>query len=479
MSTQRLRAWVYLGTVLTSVPTWGGLPTPAGEKVTFHKDVAPILYQHCATCHREGEVAPFSLLTYQDAAKRAEWLAENVSQRRMPPWKAEQDFGHFQGERRLTPAEIDTLVRWSKNGAPEGDAKDAPPTPTFASGWGLGEPDLILEAPHDVAVPADGPDIFHHWIIDLKEAAGREVSAVEFRPGNPRVVHHAVVLLDPSGLGRSKDALTPEPGYLTTGGPGVSLSGIMTIWAPGVAARHLPEHVAIAMPEKGDIVVQLHLHPSGKAETDRSRIGIYFSKKPAERHIMSRPFLFGPVTIDLPAGNKNYPVETSLKLPVDLWLTAVLPHMHLLGKEMKVTATLADGKDVPLIWIRDWDFNWQDQYVYREPVHLPAGTVVKVSATYDNSADNPANPRQPPGRVLFGEETNDEMCLAIFQAYAQKPEDAERVRRSIIANVAQQLHDPTVASDVKKNLLGHLREIGQAELQSELRQRLTSVLQRK
>jgi mono/diheme cytochrome c family protein len=448
-------------------------PTP-----TYHRDIAPILYRHCAECHRPGEVAPFPLLSYQDASKRAEWMAENVSQRRMPPWKAEPGFGHFIGERRLSEAEIDTVVRWAQGGAPEGSPADAPPTPTFSSGWGLGEPDVILEAPHEVAIPADGPDLFHHWIVDLKGAAGQEVAAVEFRPGNPRVVHHAVVLLDRSGLGRARDASTPEPGYVTGGGPGVSLAGIMTIWAPGVAARRLPEQVSIKMPTQGDIVVQLHLHPSGKAETDRSRIGIYFSKKPADRHIMDRPFIFGPVTIDLPAGVKEKKLETELKIPTDLWLTAVLPHMHLLGKEMKVTATLSDGQPTPLIWIRDWDFNWQDQYVYQQPVHLPKGTLVKVEAIYDNSSDNPANPRNPPERVLFGEETNEEMCLAIFQAYGTHPEDAEKLRSAIIANVAQQIRSPSVADDVRRSLLVRLREVSQAELQSEIRQRLASLRQK-
>jgi mono/diheme cytochrome c family protein len=473
--------WLGICFILFSGPLSAPAATPAppDESITFHKHIAPILHQHCATCHRAGEVAPFSLLSYQDAVKRAEWIADNVSQRRMPPWKAEKDFGHFQGERRLTDQEIDTLVRWSKTGAPEGDPKDAPPAPTFPSGWGLGEPDLILEAPHEVTVPADGPDVFHHWIVNLKEAAGREVAAVEFRPGNPRVVHHALVLLDPSGLGRAKDALSPEPGYTTGGAPGVSLSGILTIWAPGVAARPLPEHVSIKMPAKGDIIVQLHLHPSGKVETDRSRLGIYFSKKPADRHIMDRPLLFGPVALDLPPGAKNHPVETTLKIPVDLWLTAILPHMHLLGREMKVSATLPDGQQQPLIWIRDWDFNWQDQYVYREPVHLPAGTVIHVSGIYDNSADNPANPRTPPERVLFGEETQDEMCLAIFQAYAEKPEDSERVRQAIIQNVFAQLRHPSVDPDVRQNVVTKLREVSQAELQTELRQRLTSLIRKK
>lgn len=449
------------------------------KDVTFHRDVVPILYRHCAECHRDGEIAPFPLMTYQDAAKRSEWIVENVSNRRMPPWKAEPGHGDFFGERRMNAAEIETISAWHKAGAPEGSASDAPPAPTFASGWGLGEPDVILESPHDVTVEAEGPDTFHHIVIPMGAAAGREISAVEFRPSNPRVVHHAIILVDPVGLGRERDAATPEPGYLTGGGFGVSLSGILTIWAPGVAARRLPSDVAIRLPEKGDVVVQLHLHPSGKKETDRSRVGIYFSKEPAQRHIMSKPLLFGPVTIDIPAGAKAHRVETSLKLPVDLWLTAVLPHMHYLGREIDVNATLPNGEDKSLILIRDWDFNWQDQYVYKEPVHLPAGTEVRVSAIYDNSAENPANPRTPPQRVVFGEETNQEMCLAIFQAIAAGPDDSEKVRDVVLKNMMQQIRDPAVPKDVVNNLMVPLREIIRTELQVELRGRLNSALPKK
>ncbi|MBX9652519.1 ascorbate-dependent monooxygenase [bacterium] len=462
-----------VGIISAAAPANGNLP------ITFHRDIAPILFRHCAECHREGQVAPFALLTYQDAAKRAEWLSENVVNRRMPPWKAEPNYGHFVSERRMSEQEIKMIATWAKEGAPEGNPEDAPPAPTFHSGWSLGEPDLILEAPHEVTVPADGPDIFHHWLVDLKEAAGREISAVEFRPGNPRVVHHSIVMLDASGQGRIRDAKSPEPGYVTTGWPGVTFSGILTIWAPGVTARHLPEHVSLQMPTKGDVLVQLHLHPSGKVETDRSRIGIYFSKKPAERHIMNRPVLFGPVTIDLPPGAKDFPVETSIKLPVDIWLTAILPHMHLLGKELKISATLPDGKVEPLIWVKDWDFNWQDQYIYQEPVHLPAGSVIKVAGLYDNSTSNPHNPRNPPVRILFGEETTEEMCFGVIQAYATESADAEKVTAVILNNILRQIGAPGVADDLRKSLLRQFGEVGKSELQGQLRKRLVSQQPRK
>jgi hypothetical protein len=214
-------------------------------------------------------------------------------------------------------------------------------------------------------------------------------------------------------------------------------------------------------------------------ETDRSSIGIYFSKKPAERHIMNRPVLFGPVTIDLPPGAKDFPVETSIKLPVDIWITAILPHMHLLGKELRISATLPNGKEEPLIWVKDWDFNWQDQYIYQKPVHLPAGSVVRVAGLYDNSADNPHNPRKPPVRIIFGEETTEEMCFGVIQAYATEPADAEKVTAVIFHNLFKQIHGPGVADDLRKSLMQQFGEVGKSELQSELRKRLKGLQTKK
>lgn len=454
--------------------------TRAGEEqkatITFHRDIAPIMFAQCSVCHREGEVAPFPLLSYEDAAKRAKWIAENVSERRMPPWRASPGYGHFVGERRLSEEDIALFRDWAEAGAPEGDPKDAPPMPVYGSGWSLDEPDIVLEAPHEVSVPPDGPDIFHHFVVSAGGAVGHEISAVEFRPGNPRVVHHAVILLDESGSARAKDDATPEPGYVTGGGTGTPLAGILNVWAPGVTTHRLPADVSLELPSNGDVVVQLHLHPSGKVETDRSRIGIYFAKKPASRHIMNRPFVFGPVALDIPAGAKRHPVSASMELPVNLWLTAILPHMHLLGKQMTVYAILPNGNKQPLIKIEDWDFNWQDQYVYAEPVYLPKGSIVHVEAMYDNSEDNPANPRTPPQRVLFGEETSEEMCLALFQVIAEHPDDANRIRNAVFSNIFAQLFDPKVDPLVVRSLMGQVREFAGPELKGLIKEQFTTLL---
>lgn len=260
-----------------------------------------------------------------------------------------------------------------------------------------------------------------------------------------------------------RDEKTPEPGFTTSNGTAVPLAGVMLIWAPGVMARPLPDGVGIQLKKGSDLLVQLHLHPNGKEEVDRSKVGIYFAKKPVERFVMERPFVYGPLALDIPAGTKRHEVDATMTLPVGLTLTAVLPHMHLIGRELKVWASLPSGEEKPLVWIQDWDFYWQDQYIYREPVRLPKGTKVHVHGVYDNSADNPANPVSPPRRVMVGEETGDEMCLAVFQAIPDDPTDVKVIRNSTFRHAIGQLTSPTVPQDVRTHTLRALRQAGSAE----------------
>jgi peroxiredoxin len=437
----------------------------AGSEVTFTRHIAPILYANCTECHRPGEVAPFPLVGYEDASKRADWLAEVVQTGLMPPWRAVEGYGHFIAERRLSPRQKQLLAEWADAGAPRGDDADMPALPNFPDGWLLGEPDLVLEAPHSVDVPAEGPDLFHHFVVPLNLPEDVDAVAIEFRPGNPRIVHHAITFLDPSGVGRKRDAETPEPGFTTKTGTALPLSGVLNIWAPGVTARPLPEGIGLKLPKSADVIVQLHLHPNGKVETDRSRVGIYFAKTPATRFVMDRPFIYGPITIDIPPGARDHRLSASMKLPVDLTLTAVLPHMHLLGREIKAWAELPDGGSRPLIWVKDWNFYWQDQYVYREPVRLPAGSVVHVEGRFDNSAENPLNPSTPPQRVLLGEESTDEMCLAIFQSVVDRPEDALKVRNTVVGGALRQLKAPGVTPELRAHTLSMLRQSAGAEFQ--------------
>ncbi len=396
---------------------------------TFAKDVAPILWANCAGCHRPGEVGPFSLLGYADAAKRADFLAELTASRAMPPWKAEPGYGSFHDERRLTDDQIATIAAWAEAGAPEGDPADLPARPEFPEGWQLGEPDLVLEMPADFHVPADGPDLYRCFVLPTGIESDAKVAAVEFRPGNRKVVHHALFFLDSTGAGRRRDAQDEAPGYASYGGIGIVPTGGLGGWAPGANARVLPAGHFRPIAAGSDLVMQVHYHPSGKPETDRSKVGIHFVKGPATKQVYG--LALRSRKIDIPPGAVDHRVSTSLELPVAVTALGIAPHMHQVGRQMKVTATLPDGEVRPLIWIKDWDFNWQGQYGFAEPVRLPAGTRLDLEAIYDNSTGNPRNPSDPPKRVTWGEQTTDEMCLCGIQVTTDRPGDYLRLLRAM------------------------------------------------
>jgi hypothetical protein len=399
----------------------------ADESITYTKHVAPILFKHCAQCHRAGEVGPFSLLTYKDAAKRADFIKDITASGRMPPWKAEAQEHKFVDERRLTRDERALIAKWADNGALEGDPRDLPPLPKFTEGWSLGEPDLIVKMPKAFTVPAGGRDVYRWFTLPLGQMEDRTVAAVDFRPGNRRVVHHAVLYLDTSGSARQRD---PDgAGFSGFGGPPFPPAGGLGAWVPGMTPRRLPENTGMFLPAKADLVMQLHYHPSGKPEEDQSQVGFYFTKTLAKNIVGGITAL--NTAINIPPGAKEYKISaqtTRLKVPV--LATAVFPHMHLIGKEMRVTAQLPDGSSTQLLHIKDWDFNWQNLYFFEKPIPLPIGTVVRVDAKYDNSADNPQNPNSPPKAVRWGEQTTDEMCLIAVQVMPEKPEDLRVLLRS-------------------------------------------------
>ena len=403
---------------------------------TFNKDVAPILYQNCATCHRPGQVAPFSLLTYHDAAKRAGLIATVTARRYMPPWKAEPGYGHFQDERRLTDAQIATIADWARAGAPEGDPRDKPAAPQFASGWLGGKPDAVFRMPQAFSVPGDGQDIYQCFVIPLNFSSDRYVKNVEFHPGNPLVVHHALFFLDTTGEARQLDAATPQPGYRCFGGPKIQPAGMLGGWAPGATPEPLPPGVAHTIAGGTDLVIQIHYHPSGKPESDQSSIGLTFGDAPQKG---LAGMILGTRKIDLAPGGAHQVVTDWGTVPEDADLIGITPHAHLLCREMKVDARLPDGGTVPLIWIKDWDFNWQGQYRYAAPVHLPKGTRIEMQYVYDNSDGNPHNPSDPPKRVTYGEQTTDEMALLFLQFVLPRPQDAVRFRREFILSRVEQL----------------------------------------
>ena len=404
----------------------GAASARAAEGPTYSKDIAPILRNNCAGCHRPGEVGPFSLLSYKDAAKRADFLKAVTASRKMPPWKPEAGFGEFHDARRLSDAELKTIADWVDAGAPEGNSKELPPTPGFAEGWQLGTPDLVLKMPEAYTIHAEGPDIQRCFVIPIPGDSDRTVASVEFRPGNRRVVHHALLYLDSNGAARKKDEAEAGPGFSSFGGPGFLPTGALGGWAPGAMPRTLPEGTGRFLKGGSDLVLQIHYHPDGKDEVDQSVLGITFTKTPARKIVAA--IAVRSRDIYIPAGEPRHHITAeSEPLPVDVDAIGITPHMHNVGREFKVVAETPDGKTVPLIWIKDWDFNWQGQYQYKSPIRLAKGTIIRTDAYYDNSAANPKNPSNPPKLVKWGEQTTDEMCLVGVQVVTDSLADLRKV----------------------------------------------------
>lgn len=390
------------------------------QPVTFARHVAPILYANCTICHREGEVGPFPLAGYADAAKRAGQIARVTQLRLMPPWMPAETHGEFEGQRTLTSRQIAILQAWAEGDRAEGDATDLPPAPQFVSGWRLGEPDLILEMPIAFELRADGPDIYQNFVIPIDIPHDKLVAAVDFVPGNPRIVHHSLLFLDIWKAARRLDAKTPEPGYSSFGDPGFLPSGGIGGWSLGKTPMRLPNGMGRYLKKGSDLVMQIHYHPSGKRETDRSKVGVYFADQGQKvvADIWAATF-----THNIPAGEKNYRVTAKYVLPNDVQVFGIVPHMHLVGRSIKALATFPDGTQRSLIEIPRWDFNWQDDYRFARPFKLPKGTRLDVEAFYDNSAGNPANPSHPPQPVTWGEETTNEMLYCFFLVTADNPRD--------------------------------------------------------
>jgi hypothetical protein len=400
--------------------------------VTFTKDIAPILWKHCAPCHRPGEIGPFSLITYKDTAKRAAHLKEVTASRRMPPWKPKPGFGEFVDERRLTADDIATIAQWADSGAKEGAARDLPPPPRFVDGWKLGKPDLIIKMPEHFEVPPAEKDVFRCFVIPTGIEEDKIVSAIEFRPGNRSVVHHAVFYLDNTAKAREFDEADAGPGYavFAGAGPGVPPTGSLGAWAPGSTPHLLPADSGRIMRKNSDVIMAIHYHPNGKPESDRSSLGVFFSKNTSASRVLPLVLVGGPINI--PAGENHYRVGKTLTLPAGATALGIGPHMHYVGREMKMTATMPDGKVVPLVWITDWDFNWQGLYWYRQPIRLPKGTKIEMEAFFDNSAGNPQNPNSPPERVRGGNKTTDEMSNCQVLLVADDPAGHDAIRREMV-----------------------------------------------
>lgn len=411
---------------------------------TFNKDIAPILYKNCSNCHRPGEVAPFALLTYQDASKRAKQIAAITQAHVMPPWKAIRGYGEFRDERTLSDQQIAAIRNWADHGAPEGDPNQKPILPKFPDGWLGGQPDQVFKMTKAFTVPAEGADVFRCFVIPTNTTDDTYVKMTEFRPGNARIVHHAILFLDSSHEGRKKES-TPGEGYDCVGGPGLDITGALGGWAPGTQTAPLEAGVAQIVKKDSDVILQLHYHLDGKPETDQSSFGLTFSKEPPTKGLTL--FVLGNQKIDIPAGESHYLVKASGVLPMDAEAISVFPHAHYLCKDMKVTAQLPDGSVKPLIWIKDWDFNWQGSYRYSSPVKLPQGTKLSMEYIYDNSSANPHNPSNPPQEVKFGEQTTNEMAFAFVSLTLDSPSQVADFRRGTRAEFIASMIENGVDAD--------------------------------
>jgi tetratricopeptide (TPR) repeat protein len=379
--------------------------------ITFYREIAPIISRNCAPCHKPGESTPFSLLTYDDVKRHAHQIADVTNRRFMPPWPPDAGYGDFVEERRLTASQIRLIQDWVKQGAPAGSPTASPAPVSPDPEWKLGKPDLVLNVQQPYQLPADGPEVFWNFVIPVPLYTTRWVKAVEIRPGAPRVIHHASLLVDRSGSARRHEQ-TPGAGFA---GMDVTLDettfdpdGVFLAWKPGSTPNTEPDGIAWRAEPGMFLVFSVHLRPSGKAESVAPSIGLHFTDQPQTKFPMLVA-LQRDASIDIPPGERDYVVTDSFKTPLDVQVLAVYPHAHYLGKLVEGFATLPDGSRKWLIRISDWDLNWQGVYHYKRPVMLPRGSVITMRFHYDNSEQNVRNTSKPPKRVRGGSQAEDEM----------------------------------------------------------------------
>ena len=462
-----------LGALLMAGPTaaiaLAGRPArPAERSVTFTKDIAPILYGQCAPCHRPDGPAPFSLITYADARRHAAQIATVTSSRVMPPWKPEPNEARFLNERRLTGEQIDTLDRWARGGTSEGRRSDLPALPTWNSAWQIAPADLVVALPEYV-LSAGGPDVFRNFVVAVPGAATRFVRGLEFRAGN-RAVHHANIRVDPTRASRDLDDADPAPGYdgailRTADYPDGHFLG----WTPGQMTPLAPPGLAWQLDAGSDLVVQLHLQPTGKVEHIQPSIAFSFTADaPARVPTMVR---LGRQNLEIPAGAAAQRVVDTYVLPVDVEVHAIQPHAHYRARRVNVWAAKPDGTRASLIRIERWDFNWQDQYRYAAPFWLPAGTTIEMEYVFDNSGANPRNPENPPRPVSWGWRSSDEMADVWIQVMTRSEEDRRRLAPDIRRKMAMEdavgcetliAREPEYAA-LRNDAAALYMELGQAE----------------
>jgi hypothetical protein len=383
---------------------------------TFYRDVLPILQKHCQNCHRPDEMA-FPLISFDQVASHARAIQESAAARKMPPWLADRNIGHFSNDPSLSRYEIKILSAWTDGGAPPGDPHDAPPTLRWAKGWNISAPDVVVEMPKAVALAPEGDIDYTYEIIPTHFREDRWVQMAELRPSSREHVHHAVVYIRPPGSKWLRNAplgtpfttagLTDEHGRRDTHWTD---SDILIVYAPGSSPEMWPEGMAKFIPAGSDLVIQMHYMAMGHAATDRTSVGMVFASQPPRQRVLTLQLTNDHFVI--PPRDSDYRVEARGSLPHDATLLQFFPHMHWRGKKFEYNLIHSDGRVEPLLKVR-WDFEWQLSYELADPLPLKAGTVLQAVAWYDNSSNNPHNPA-PNQEVRWGEQTYEEMMVGFF-----------------------------------------------------------------
>jgi hypothetical protein len=387
----------------------------SAQSVTWSEHVAPIVFNHCTSCHRPGEIAPFSLTNYAEAYNWANMMQYVTEIRYMPPWKADPNFGvEYLGENFLTDDKIATIKAWVDGGAPQGDPALEPPLPVFPTGSQVGTPDLTLSFTQSYVHKGTGQDEYRYFVLPTELTQNKNLVALEMRPGNTKIVHHALFWADTSNTAEALDAQTPEYGFVGGQGQGGGQANFgpqLPTYVPGAKPNVYTNGMAQRIYAGSDLVMQVHYAPTPTDEVDSSTINLFFADQPVTRfvrsHIMLPPSLInGPFVME-PNTVKEF--HGVFKMPLAVSLLGTMPHCHLLGKNWRVFAVTPQNDTIPLIHIEDWDFNWQGTYHFRKLKVLPKDSEVHAFATYDNTSDNPFNPNFPPQTVTWGEGTTDEM----------------------------------------------------------------------
>jgi hypothetical protein len=422
------------------------------QQVTFTKDIAPIIYNNCTQCHRPNEIGPFSMTSYNEVKPWAASIKYVTSIRYMPPWKADPHYSRFQGERVLTQTEIDLLAAWADNGAPYGIAAEEPPLPEFPEGSQIGTPDLVLSMAESFNHVGGNKDEYRVFVLPTGLTEDKQIATVELRPGNSRIVHHALFSYDNTGQAQALDAADPMYGYDGFGGFGIdgAMEKMLPGYVPGQKPLLYPEGVGQMLPAGADLLMQVHYGPRAFSEKDSSTVNIFFKEEPVIRQVQN--FIFVPINPLITNGPFLIPPNTiktfhcEVTTPFKVSLFAVWPHAHLLGQSYEVYAVSPTGDTSHLIRIPEWDFNWQGAYYFKKYIILEPGTKVHVYATYDNTVDNPSNPNNPPAWVTWGEKTTDEMLFLPISFVPYLPGDE---------NIVFEEDDVTSTQDPRLRFVNH------------------------